>query len=293
MMGGRIVRFLTKMLGVEKIKVRFSDEMLWKKFNSKLTVISTMISLLLIGITIPNEWKAIAGIGVFVILFILYVSMWVSANRMTKVELNINNSTVHVKLGDVFAESGLKVISFNEYFDTRVDDTLISRRSLNGQYIENLVTDIDELNRLIDTNQSLENKIISIANDRIIGNKKQYKLGTIFKHNDYLLTAFSKFDQDNRAYLSMNDYINCLMNFWNEVDIIYNGQTITIPLLGSGITRFKDYQVTEQELLELLLWTFKVSRVKFTYPAHISIVIQDEKKDKINFYKLRGIENGL
>ncbi|HDX9614770.1 TPA: hypothetical protein ROY01_006002 [Bacillus toyonensis] len=287
------IRFLTKMLGVEKIKVRFLDEILWERFNSKLTIISTILSLLLIGITIPDDWKLIALIGLFAILFIIYIGMWIQANRMTKIELNINNSTVHIKLGNVFEEDGLKVISFNEYFDTRVDDTLISSNSLNGQYIKNLVTDVNELNHLIDTNQNLEKKIIKTVNDRPLGNKKQYKLGTIFKHHDYLLTAFSKFDEDNRAYLSMNDYINCLMNFWNEIDIIQNGQTVTIPVLGSGITRFKDYPVTEQELLELLLWTFKISRVRFPYPAHISVVIQDKKKDKINFYKLKGIENGL
>ncbi|MGE6593663.1 macro domain-containing protein [Bacillus mycoides] len=286
-------RLLTKILGAQKVKVRFSDEILRERFNIKLTVISTVLSLLLIGITIPDGWKVFTVILLFITLFILYIGMWVYANRITKVELNINNSTVHIKLGNVFEADGLKVISFNEYLDTRVDDSLISSTSLNGQYINNIVTDVSELNNLIDTNQNLERKIIRTVDNRPLGNKKQYKLGTIFKHNDYLLTAFSKFDEDNRAYLSMNDYINCLMNFWNEIDIIQNGKTVTIPLLGSGITRFKEYPVTEQELLELLLWTFKISRVKFPYPAHITVLIQDEKRDKINFYKLRSFENGL
>ncbi len=72
-----------------------------------------------------------------------------------------------------------------------------------------------------------------------MGKNFKYKLGTIFQHNNYLLTAFTRFDKDNRAYLGMNDFINFLLNFWNEIDIIYAGRSISIPLLGSGITRFK------------------------------------------------------
>jgi hypothetical protein len=64
------------------------------------------------------------------------------------------------------------------------------------------------------------------------------------------MVAFSKFDNDNRAYLKMRDYIDTLIKFWNEVDIIYAGRSVSIPLFGSGITRFQDYSsISEQELL--------------------------------------------
>jgi hypothetical protein len=92
----------------------------------------------------------------------------------------------------------------------------------------------------------------------------------------------------------MNEFINFLLNFWNEVDIVYNGRSIVIPLLGSGLTRFKNYEmITDQELLELLIWSFKVSKIKFTYPSTVSIIIHESKKDKINFYKLMEQTNGL
>ena len=72
---------------------------------------------------------------------------------------------------------------------------------------------------------------------------------------------------------------------------MYAGRSVSIPLLGSGITRFKEYNmISDQELLEMLIWSFKVSRIKFTYPSQVSIIIHNSKKDKINFYKLK--ENG-
>lgn len=277
-----------------KIKVNFFDKCLVKNFFSILSIISLIMSFILIVIEIPTKYKLSIGIVSFLVLFSIYFIMWVRANLSNNVILNINNSTVRVKVGDIFEEEELKLIPFNEYFDTCVDNRIISDRTLNGMYINNLVDNVGELNHLIDSDQKLKEKVTNIKNDRLEGNKKQYKLGTIFQNGDYLLTSFAKFDEDNRAYLYMNDYINFLINFWNEIDIVYAGRTVTIPLLGSGITRFKEYNmVSEQELLELLIWSFKISRIKFTHPSHVSIVIHESKKDKINFYRLRSVENGL
>ncbi|MED2489848.1 hypothetical protein CN297_11900 [Bacillus cereus] len=277
-----------------KIKVGFFDKDLLKRFFALLSIISVLMSFALVAINIPNKYKLGTGIAIFLFLLGIYILMWVLANCSDNVKLNINNSTVHVKVGDIFEEEELKVIPFNEYFDTLVDNKIISDRSLNGLYINNHIDDVEELKHLINTNQKLKEKITNIKHGRLDGNKEQYKLGTIFQHGEYLLTAFAKFDENNRAYLYMNDYINFLLNFWNEIDILYGGRAVTIPLIGSGITRFKEYNmITEQELLELLLWSFKVSKIKFTYPSRVTIVIDKSKKDKINFYKLRGVENGL
>jgi len=273
-----------------KIKVNLFDNNLITKYSSILSVISTLCSFVLIVITVPDDANiriAIGGIMLTVLLGI-YVVMWFRANTLNNVSLEINNSTVVVKFGDIFEENELKVIAFNEYFDTQVDNKIIADSSLNGIYIKTKVNDISELDNRIDTDINLNNKAIKNNSSRICGKQKIYKLGTIFKNDDYLLTAFTKFDDDNRAYLSMPDYINFLLNFWNEIDIIYAGRSVSIPLLGSGITRFKEYNaISEQELLELLIWSFKVSKIKFTYPSKVSIVIHESKKDKINLYKLK------
>jgi len=106
-----------------------------------------------------------------------------------------------------------------------------------------------------------------------------------------LLTALSRFDENNKAYLEINDYINCLLNFWNEVDRVYAGRTVALPILGSGITRFKGYEsITDQELLELIIWTFKVSRIKFTYPSKAKIVVYEKKSERINLLRLKDLE---
>lgn len=271
-----------------KWKVKLFDKKLRKNYLEKLTILSTFFSFLFLVIEIPDECKLYSGIGLLIIFVIIYYLIWLSANNQTETTLNINNSTLIVKIGNIFDEESLKVIAFNEYFDTQVDNKIIADNSLNGMYIKSKVTDVRLLDTLIDTDVSFNEKILSTNDTRTCGKKKRYRLGSIYQYNDYLLTAFSKFDDDNRAYLNMNDYINFLLNFWNEIDIIYAGRPISIPLLGSGITRFKEYDIPEQELLELLIWSFKISRIKFTYPSNVSIIIHESKKDKINFYNLKG-----
>lgn len=57
------------------------------------------------------------------------------------------------------------------------------------------------------------------------------------RFEEYILFAFSHFDENNRAYLNLDDYLSCLTNYWIEVNRIYNGENVIVPLLGTGITR--------------------------------------------------------
>lgn len=269
-----------------KIKVNFFDSKLLKNYTVVLSIISTVFSFVSLVIEIPDECKLYAGIGLTCIFILIYIFMWRAANKQHETMLNINNSKVIVKIGNIFEETSLKVIAFNEYFDTIVDNKIISENTLNGMFIKTKVNILDELDNSINEDTGLNEKILDTNSSRLRGKKNRYKLGSIYGYNDYLLTAFAKFDDDNRAYLNMNDYVNFLLNFWNEIDIIYAGRPVSIPLLGSGITRIKEYNISEQELLELLIWSFKISRIKFTHPSNVSIIIHESIQDKINFYKL-------
>ncbi|WCK54815.1 DUF6430 domain-containing protein [Aneurinibacillus sp. Ricciae_BoGa-3] len=115
-------------------------------------------------------------------------------------------------------------------------------------------------------------------------------MGSIFKDKDYFLVAFSKFDQDNKANLKLNEYENCLIHFWNEVNTLYNQSTVVIPLLGSGITRHRDFDAKPHDLLEVMLWTFKISKVKFREPSKIIIVMLENHLKEVNYYRLKEFE---
>lgn len=270
-----------------KIKVSIFNRRLFANYLAVLSVISLLASFGLIAFQLPDDFsiRVVAGIIILALLVIVFLVMWVRANLEKSASLSFNNSTVEIRVGDIFNESGLKAIPFNEFFDTQVDERIIASMTLNGIFLKKMQDRTEEIESAI---ENINKTPIESVDDRLNGKKKRYELGSVCQFEDYLMVAFSKFDKDNRAYLRMRDYIESLINFWNEVDIIYAGRSVSIPLFGSGITRFHDYSsISEQELLELIIWSFKISRVKFTYPSKVSVVIHESIVDKINFYKLK------
>lgn len=269
------------------MKVKISNRKLWKEYYAILAVISVITSFVFLFLKIPDGKELLCCICLLSFLIIAFLIVWYRANHIQNAILNINNSTLEIGLGDIFAEDGFKIIAFNEFFDTLVDDVVISKNTLNGKYITRFYPQVLELDKIISSDTHSIEQIVG-ESERKVGKSSKYKLGTIVKNEEYFLLAFTHFDKNNRAFLEINDYIDCLMNMWNECDIHYGGNTVVLPLLGSGITRFRSYEnITDQELLEIIIWTFKVSRIRFQYPAKAKIVLTKDKLNKVNLYDIK------
>ena len=277
-----------------KIKISLCDLKLLKEFLAILSIISTVSSLFLISYNIPDQYKGTNSAILFILaIFILYLIFWLHKNTMQTLNLNINGNNVHIMYGDLFSIEGMKVISFNEYFDTIVDDKIIARNTLNGKFIEEClheqdnINNIDDLDNFIAGDTHLRKNIVAENIGRHLGKKIKYRLGSVIEIcPDYLAMAFSRFDEDNKAYLTINDFINCLLFFWSEIDRVYNARPIVLPLLGGGILRIKDCPLTKQELLEILLLTFKLSKISLAHSTNLTIAMPPSLRDEINFYKL-------
>lgn len=269
------------------MKVKILNRNLWKEYYAVLSVISVIASLLFLFLKIPDSKETAFFIGFVSCLIIAFLIIWYKANHIKKITLNINNSSLEIKSGDIFEEKGFKVIAFNEFFDTQVDDVVISKKTLNGKYITRFYPQASKLDTIISADTHSAEQIIG-ESKRKDGKTSRYKLGTIVKNGEFFLLAFTHFDENNRAFLEINDYIDCLMNMWNECDIHYGGNTVVLPLLGSGITRFRGYEnITDQELLEIMIWTFKVSRIRFQYPAKAKVVLTNDCLSKVNLYEIK------
>lgn len=269
------------------MKVPFYDKKLTGSYLKWVSGSSVVVSLVLAFVDFCQKTKFIIG-GIYIgALVLFFIVLWLIANRKTKTTLKINNSTVNIFYGDIFSQEGYKVISFNEYFDTLVDEKIISSTSLNGQYVLKIAKNRETLDETIENDDHIAEKVVEVRTERKDGKIYRYRLGTICKNGDYFLLALSHFDEQNRAYLTLQQYTACLMEMWSEIDVLYGGKTVSIPLLGSGITRFRDCTITDQELLEIILWTLKISKVKFTYPSTMNIVLPEGKRDKLNLYILK------
>ena len=241
----------------------------------------------LIALFIDFDTKAkwyFLGVLIFV-LIATYVSIYIFHRKKKRVTLKIRQTKIVIKEGDIFEQEGKKLISFNEYFDTIVDDKIIAKGSLNGIFIENHVEDVKALDEHIA--KELNNRTPKFADEqRPNGKQIKYDLGTIVPYGDYLLLAYSRFDSNNRAYMNKEDIPVCYMNMWNEIDIYRATNSISIPLLGGGnFVRKQTY--TPMEWLELLIWTFKVSGINLSKNATLNIIIHKSVAGEINFLRLK------
>ncbi|MGT2683214.1 macro domain-containing protein [Streptococcus porci] len=275
------------------MKVSIFDKDILKQFSNICATITAILSAVLIFFDIPNQWRITSGVVYVVFLSVIYIFLWIRANRLRQIDIRIGITTVVIKSGDIFKEDGLKAIAFNEYFDTRVDDKIIAKKSLNGQFILNHIDDVDKLNSDIESDDDLKNSIIGKKVKRKQGKTTKYKLGSsILIDDEYILTAFSRFNKNNQAELTIQEYVNFLLTFWNEINRLYAQRSVTVPVFGAGITRFKNgfEDIDINELLRIMVWTFKISKIKFAYPAKLTIIVHDDLLSQVNLYELKENE---
>lgn len=272
---------------MRKNKIHFWDISVREIFYKFASALSVVFSFVFVFVTIPEERKITVAITFVIFLVVVYLEIWIYANRKKKMTLKIRNTQVQVVVGDIFNETGKKIIPCNEYFDTIVDDVIIAKRSLHGQYIQKKVSNIEELDNKIVKSLGSE-PIVRTDPKRKRGKTIAYRLGTIYKDNDYWLLAYSKFDENNRAYLSVQDYAECYMNMWSEIDKYHAGDTVCMPVMGSsGIIRIQDN--TPQLLLENILWTFRLSGVNLGRTATLKIIVHESMADDIDFLRLKNL----
>ena len=276
-------------------KVSFVDKRILKKFLEITSISSGTVSAVVLFVDIPVEWKLRAGWAFLMLLALTYLVRWIWSNNLNSIDINVEGSDVTVKVGDIFQQSGLKAIAFNEYFDTQVDNKIISEESLNGILIKkHLDISTSELDRYIENYAFDGSEVLESEDGRKQGKKQKYQIGTICLYKEYLLTAFSKFDENNKALLTMPEYLEFLINFWDRVNNVYAQKSVSTTIFGSGITRIKGHKnIADEDLLKIMLWTFRISEMRFKYPAKLTIVIHKDKIDQINLLDIKSVRNGV
>ncbi len=195
----------------------------------------------------------------------------------------MNGTKVNVLIGDLFTQEGLKIIGVNNYIDLIADDITVSKATLHGKFIMQHKNEIDEIKKAIDTSSTL------ILEENFGGHNQQcYDYGSCVLYKDYILTVLTKFDKKNKAYTSIQEYMQFWMIFWMNVDVLYNSRTINIPILGAGQTRFRGIKPEKQELIEIGLWTLKESGFCNNYSdKSINFIIYEGDAPEIDFYRIQ------
>ena len=195
---------------------------------------------------------------------------------------------VNIKVGDLFSyKNHLVVIPVNEYFDTIVDNKVIAKSSIHGQFITKYFTDSNEAQKSIQNELAkLSDPQFSIGQRSLELPQKKYKLGTaisIIKDDiKFLLVAFTHFDNDNCAYLD-NDEIQPVINqTYSAIRSHANGLPVVMPVLGTGLAKIA---ITPKKMLQYLLLNLEISRPD-KRPSEVDFIIYSKDKNKYNLSQL-------
>lgn len=288
------------------LKVKFYDRVLWGKYLAVLGGVSSIVTLVSFWATAQDmNLNTAVCAGLFIVgLVAIFLGMWWNANHLRNVNLNINGTRVNISTGDIFAlldkdiaerTGEISVIAVNDYYDTIVDNHIVARKTLHGQFMTRIISEgkLSELNKAIETDESLNCPgYFEEVPERKKGRKTRYPIGSVVEFESYVLAAFTKFDENNKAYLSAEEYTSFWMRFWENIDGLYAGRTINVPLIGAGITRFRNGKPSKQELLEIMLWTLKISGFHNTYADRgINFIIYPVDINEIDLYHIQHNRN--
>ena len=197
--------------------------------------------------------------------------------------IQIRNTSVLINCGDIFSASGLKVIGCDTHFDSRIDDIVISKTSLHGQLFL-------EHGKKSEIKKVIEKEAIRLGLQKNDNGLYDFPLGTIIKYkssidnNIYLMLAMTKLDSQHEAHTNMAQFESMLMKMWKEIDRVYARYDVTLPILGTGISRFDDGPKDKNELLRCMLCTLNSSGVNLKSKVEI-LIFGDINKFSLYEYK--------
>lgn len=205
-----------------------------------------------------------------------------------KVAIKLSETvSANIYYGDIFKQKGTIVIPVNEYFDTIVDDEIVSSNTLHGIFIKNVFGgNVSELELQIKSSLYSVH-ILDTNTDREKGNQKRYKLGTVAQVEKngikYFLVAFTRFNTNNRAEVTKTEYQQIICSLFDYVEQYSQGFKLVLPLIGSG---HSGVGLPKQKLLEFLVFAIQLND-KLTLVNGVDIVLHKSLKSELNLNILK------
>lgn len=270
-----------------------------------LTIILAFISWIEIGI---NSICVRIIILILILLISIVISIiYVCVIKNKVIIWNKGNSAIQECYDDIMKLAFKKnksenkkiiVVPVNTCFDTIVDDNitnvekpLVSIKTLHGKWIKGMlengisINEIDsKISKSLDT-QKIKPIYTIPEDEKERGKRKEYERGTIAivngpQNNDFFLFALSKFDKNNNAQCSKQEFIDSihkLIKFYNQ-----NGQgyEMFLPLMGTNLSRVG---MSHEEALSIIESSLKLYKDELY--GKINIVVYNKEKDKVTIYK--------
>ena len=216
----------------------------------------------------------------FLFISIIIAVVKIYPKTSVSIPLKNTNTIISLKFGDLFNENGVIAIPVNEYFDSSLGK-LVSENSLHGYLIKNI---LGGERSIFDNavNKSLAG-VSFIETSREQGKCKKYHIGTTacleFGNKKYLLFALSKTNDKYEAYTTPSLLLESLFGLLNTARTECNGQSLNIPLIGTGLSRSG---IPPKQLVDLILISILQATKQGEVTKTINIVLHDSFFDELD-----------
>lgn len=210
--------------------------------------------------------RVLVIVVIFIVAIVIYKIVICLQCRKT---LNGSNYSIRIEYGDLFKKRGKKVIAFDECFTTEIGETApcIKPDSVCGQFL--LKHSVNDVRQKIESANLQQTECRSRYQNKI-----SYESGQLVSYNnEFLLMPFAKLDESGLGYMpTRTDYLDCLSLLWEKIDENYGSSDVYVTILGSGRTRMFDESLTPQDLLDMMIGSYKLSGHKIKPPYKLCIV---------------------
>jgi hypothetical protein len=225
--------------------------------------------------------SVVVGIGIFC-LDGFYIAGFL--RKHVTITSNSFDTKIIVKFGDLFEQDGWKVIGANDFFDSVVDEKLVSSNTLHGYAINTYWSgDSSGWQELID--QSLaEEKFKTRKRKDGKGNRRRFPIGTtaIAETNGhkFLFVALGKTGKaDNVVAVTAESLICATRGMLKKARTVCSNEPLRIPLMGSGLGRIG---IKNAIVVDLILAAIVEETKLAKITDSITIVLPNEKSTEIN-----------
>lgn len=289
---------------LNRIRINF------KYIVSKFTLIASMVFGTMSIIQIFIDWDII-GIKsndlnckiriLFVILGICIIIsvIWGVLLSNKKTIYSVDDVEIIVKYGDLMQSAfphkqkgeRIVVIAVNCCFDTIVDQNIIRKDTVHGQFLMNYANTDDKRKLLNDQiEKSLEEFDVPYKNldksQKKYGKLKRYPLGSVARINGengvvFFLLALTEFDINCVAHCNKHQYVDCLLKLFEYYDEHGQGKDLYLYPMGTSMARTG---LTKEEALESVTVLTKISKEHLK--SKTTIIVDKKCKNEISISNL-------
>lgn len=230
-------------------------------------------------------WPGYLGLAALSLIIALATNM---PRRAISQSLSSPDSTIEIKIGDLFDEPEHLVIGANDVFDTELGE-VIRPSSVQGQFLTRIYNnDQARFDADIDAALAPLQRLRTEEPAKIKGKTWRYPLGTAIVlgtgNQRYFLSAYGFMGNDLRVKSTADAIWNSLSKLWEQVRLKGHGLNVAIPVIGSDLARTN---LPRMALIKLIIISFIAASKKEFIARKLTVVIHPKDLDTVDFSALK------